>query len=102
MKFCKNESNSKLFIEVIPLNIIKSISKKFLLISFICSIFLIKISPISSLDENINKINSIDEKISQTLKTDKIDDQELEKRRKLKACDILIKVRLAQDMVIIT
>lgn len=91
MKFTKNE---------LITNTIKTHTKSFILISLLCLVFFININPITSLEQNINKNDSTQEKIYQTLKTDNSEKEELEKRRKLKACELLIKVRLAQDIVL--
>ena len=90
MTYSKNESSA---------NLIKSQSKNLVLIILLCLVFFLNISPISSLDENINKSESTTEKLHQTIKTDDSDKEELEKRKKFKACELLIKVRLAQDIV---
>lgn len=91
MKFSKNEINYSL---------IQRHSNKSILISLICLTFLFFITPISASEEQLNINNTIYDRIHQSIKPDDaVDKEELEKRKKLKACDLLIKVRLAQDMV---
>lgn len=92
MTFSKNETNS---------NLIKRHSKKIILISLLSLVLFLNITPISALEEEqLNINNTIYDRIHQTIKPDDaVDKEELEKRKKLKACDLLIKVRLAQDMV---
>ncbi len=75
-------------------NKIKRSSKNFILISLLCLVFLQLITPISSLEENTNKTHSIHEKSYKKR-------EQSEKRQKVKACELLIKVRLAQDIVFI-
>lgn len=92
MTYTENKSN---------LNSIHIYSKKFSLISLFCFILLLNIISISALEEQIDTTNTIYEKIHQTVKfDDTVDKEELEKRKKVKACDLLIKVRLAQDVVL--
>lgn len=100
MNLNKIESHANLpFITYNPI-LIPNLSKKSILIGLICLTFILNLMFISCSEEkNFNKTETNNYNIHKLIITEDLDKEELEKRRKFKACDLLIKIRLSQDMV---